>query len=265
MNKCRGILLLCMLIVPGVCIGSFLTAQKFPTTFQDLSFTERMNVIKEGYEPYESEYDSNGVCVKNCAYHGITLTEAEKKQAIDTQEALANSLRYGQQNLSIDTRNVINAVGARCANRNPDIPAGQQSPWGEPVSGYPRISSSYGWRIHPITQKNTLHEGIDYAVEIGTSVYATANGLVTKVWYQPDGCGYGIKIQHVDATYAVYCHLDGDNIFVAEGDRVYSGCEIAKSGNSGQSTGPHLHYGLKNKYDSPIDVSEYTGRSGEAD
>jgi len=272
MNKSWLFLLVCM---PNVCHGSFLTASKFPTNFQDLSFVERMATIQEGFEPWESEYDSNGVCIKNCAYHGITLKEEQERSYVDTKNSIADSLKFEQerqlkqsQTLSVDTTNIVSAVKtqedtqqiANCANRNPNIRPGQSAPFGEPLVGMPRISSPYQLnRKHPVTGVNKPHSGIDYAVPNGTLVYTPADGNVVNVWKESDGCGYGCKIHHDDGTYAVYCHLS--DVLVRPGDKVSAGCAVAKSGNSGASTGYHLHYGLKNKNDRFINPSEYTGRA----
>lgn len=272
MNKCRLGLLLSVFIVPNICAGSFLTAQKFPTTFQDLSFTERVDVIKEGYEPYKSEYDSDGRCIKNCAYIGITIRDELTQSEIDTQNALLNSAKYElnkqtqqTQKSSVDANIIISAVGGtamgtqstNCSNRNYNIKAGQSAPWGEPVVGLPRISSPFGERY--IEGRYSNHKGIDYAVPVGTSVYTTANGRVLNVWHESGGCGNGVKIQHEDGTIAIYCHLS--TALVNIGDTVYAGCAIAQSGNTGHSTGPHLHYGLLDSKGNYINPSKYTGRN----
>lgn len=249
-----------MVVISNVWGDSLLKPTYFPATFNDLSFTERMAVIKEGYEPYESEFDVDGLCVKNCAYTGITLKQEQERSQFDTQNAVADSIKYEQQSqqLPVDVQNIVSA--ANCMNRSSDIKTGSGVPWGEPVVGTPRITSSYNLnRIHPITGQNKPHYGIDYAVGVGTMVYTPANGRVVRVWHETGGCGYGVKIKHDDGTYAVYCHLS-EEIFVNQGDNVSAGCAIAKSGNSGASTGPHLHYGLKNKNDNFINPANYTGR-----
>lgn len=239
----------------------FLTAQKFPTTYNDVSFADRMQVEAEGYEPFESEFDNDGVCIKNCAYQGITIKQEIERSKIDTQNALRDSLQYEQNknSLPIDTKKIISANYTQCINRNLSIKPGQSAPWGEPVMGQPIITSKFDMeRVHPIDHKPLPHYGIDYGVPMNTFVYTTANGRVVDVW-QDEKCGKGLKIQHDDGTYAVYCHLE--NSLVSTGDKIMAGCAVALSGNSGGSTGPHLHYGLKNKYDKFIDPSDYTGRA----
>ena len=92
MNKYLLFVLLNMFFIPNLCGESFLTAQQFPVTFQDLSFTQRVAVIKEGFEPYQSEFDENGVCITNCAYAGITIKQEQERSIIDTQNARSQML-----------------------------------------------------------------------------------------------------------------------------------------------------------------------------
>ncbi len=74
---------------------SFLTAQKFPSTFKDLSFTDRMEVLAEGYEPFESEYDASGRCISGCAYQGLTLDEEFERSRKNTAAAVQNLQSLG--------------------------------------------------------------------------------------------------------------------------------------------------------------------------
>lgn len=275
---------------------SLLTAQTFPKTFNDLSFVDRMNIIAEGYEPYESEYVAgpNGkmICVKGCAYQGMSIEDHLADIKHTTQQAINVANEYlaqnghpvqpnqhtqfifptqnqpvqnqpSQPNNGSDIVGQINEFldqnnSAQCTKRNPDIPINQEIPYGEPVAGKPRISSPFGERIHPITHTPHVHEGIDYAVPSGTYVYTTANGTVTKVW-KDNRCGNGLKIKYIAGISAIYCHLD--HALVKEGDYVRAGCAIAISDNSGSSTGAHLHYGMKDANDKPMDPSEFTGRA----
>jgi len=90
------------------------------------------------------------------------------------------------------------------------------------------------------------HNGIDYGIPLRTSVYATLPGRVIRVG--ADGSGYGnhIRIQHADNLISLYGHLDEHNWHnVQEGQEVVAGWEIGFSGNTGRSTGPHLHYEVR--------------------
>lgn len=111
-----------------------------------------------------------------------------------------------------------------------------------PVSpfGYHRISSPFGVRKHPITGKDKMHDGVDFAGNIGKPVYATGNGIVLIAQNSSTGYGNRVKIEHGFGYETLYAHLQ--NILVEVGDTVYRGQQIATVGNSGISTGPHLHY-----------------------
>jgi len=102
-----------------------------------------------------------------------------------------------------------------------------------------------------------IHTGIDYACEIGTIVYAIADGEVIKVTYESGGFGHYIAIKHdSDNNTSYYAHGSGA-FYVSKGDKVKKGDPIMRSGNSGNSTGPHLHLGVTNSSGTWIDPAPY--------
>lgn len=105
-----------------------------------------------------------------------------------------------------------------------------------------RISSGFGMRYHPIYKKPKLHRGIDIPKPKGTPVYATGNGVVIRKGYD---AGYGkfIEIQHADGFRSFYAHLS--KMQVSVGDSVCITQQIACVGNTGISTGSHLHYEVR--------------------
>ena len=105
-----------------------------------------------------------------------------------------------------------------------------------------RVTSPFGMRRHPITGKMTQHHGVDYGAPIGTPVYAVAPGKVIEVKQTPLG-GKQITINHADDTKTYYLHLNSFNVNV--GTVVSARQRIASVGNTGRSTGPHLHLGIK--------------------
>ncbi|ORT48579.1 peptidase M23 [Vibrio sp. qd031] len=115
-------------------------------------------------------------------------------------------------------------------------------PSGSPV-GDERISSKYGYRIHPETKQKRLHRGIDYAVNIGTPIYAPADGVVEVVRPSNTGSGNFIRLQHAYGFSSSYSHLQ--KFAVKSGSFIQKGQLIGYSGNSGLSTGPHLHYEIR--------------------
>jgi murein DD-endopeptidase MepM/ murein hydrolase activator NlpD len=121
-----------------------------------------------------------------------------------------------------------------------------------PMKGW--ISSEYGYRIHPFTNKREFHEGIDIAARIGTPIYAAASGIVEKVDFS-EHRGKIVTLQHNGGFITIYTRCD--KILVQEGQHVKSGDVIAKSGNSGTlSTGPHIHFELR-KNGKPVDPLRY--------
>lgn len=104
---------------------------------------------------------------------------------------------------------------------------------------YGRISDGYGWRTHPVNKKRTFHHGLDFGNKIGTPVYATADGVVQKVTTRKL-IGKYIVLSHRFGYQTGYGHLH--KILVKVGDEVKRGQIIALMGNSGRSTGAHLHY-----------------------
>lgn len=112
-----------------------------------------------------------------------------------------------------------------------------QTPTIWPVYG--RISSKFGSRIHPIYKKHHFHQGIDIAVDTGTSIYATASGRVSYASFS-GGYGWVVIINHGSGIQTLYAH--NSKLLVEQGQWVQKGEVIALSGQSGVATGPHLHY-----------------------
>ena len=102
-----------------------------------------------------------------------------------------------------------------------------------------RVSSPYGYRVHPVLRYRVMHEGVDLAAPTGTEVYATGNGTIVKAGKEPS-YGNFIEINHGFGYRTRYAHLS--KIFVHVGDSVKRGHTIGYVGSTGRSTGPHLHY-----------------------
>ena len=137
----------------------------------------------------------------------------------------------------------------------------------QPTNGIGRISSNFGYRIHPISGTKRLHRGVDIAAPKETLIYAVADGIVNHTvsgcteGNQSCGGGFGnfIRINHVNIpefTQSVYAHLQ--KVFVKQNESVTKGQKIGTLGNTGSSTGAHLHFELwKNSTAfNPLDVME---------
>jgi len=106
-----------------------------------------------------------------------------------------------------------------------------------PVSG--RITSTFGYRVHPITGVYKLHTGVDISVRTGTPVHAAADGTVIIAGWMP-AYGYEVVIDHGGGVSTLYGH--NSRLLVSVGEDVKRGQVIAKSGSTGYSTGPHCHF-----------------------
>ena len=102
-----------------------------------------------------------------------------------------------------------------------------------------RLSSTFGYRKAPTKGASTYHKGVDWSTPVGTAVYASSGGVVTRAGWA-SGYGYVVYIDHQDGRQTRYGHLS--KVLVSAGQSVSQGQKIALSGNTGVSTGPHLHF-----------------------
>ena len=178
-------------------------------------------------EKYTLEIENNTLEVQNDA---LTLR----------LEDLSESLGLGalQTNLSLEEQaNLLEATARQRLFLMHSIPNGIP---GESV----RVNSHFGPRTHPTSGKSSMHRGIDLKMPTGTPIYATADGIVETAGTDTNG-GFGklIRIQHSFGFRTYYAHLS--KIQVEVGQYVRKGEQIALSGNTGRSTGPHLHYEVR--------------------
>jgi murein DD-endopeptidase MepM/ murein hydrolase activator NlpD len=123
----------------------------------------------------------------------------------------------------------------------------------------PRITSPFGWRFHPIEKVRKFHNGVDFGSAVGTPVYAIAKGTVVYAGPsslkfpngEPAGGGYIVRLRHkIDGEWITsgYYHLKKGSISAAGikvGQKVAEGQKLGESGNTGESTGPHLHFEIQ--------------------
>ena len=121
-----------------------------------------------------------------------------------------------------------------------------------------RLSSSFGFRSDPFTGRSKRHTGVDFALKPGNPIYATGDGVVEKVKFEFFGYGNQVLIDHGFGYKTRYAHMKSIN--VVEGMKVKRGECIGESGNSGRSSGPHLHYEVlyKDKHINPANYFDLT-------
>ena len=112
--------------------------------------------------------------------------------------------------------------------------------WPVPSSG--RITSNYGYRVHPVHKTKKFHSGLDIGAPYGTDIVAAADGTVTLATVN-GGYGKCIIINHGSGISTLYGH--NSSLLVSSGAKVTRGQVIAKAGSTGVSTGPHCHFEVR--------------------
>lgn len=124
----------------------------------------------------------------------------------------------------------------------PEIQYIRQKVFAWPIKADHRLTSGFGWRIHPITGNKAFHTGLDIGAKMRTPIYAAADGVVA---YSGDGGSYGnmVILRHKNGLFTVYGHAS--KLIAKKGKYVKRGQKIALVGSTGASTGAHLHFEVK--------------------
>ena len=164
------------------------------------------------------------------------------EEAEDAADELMDKLAAKTEELTEAEKRELAEKEAQLQNKRPTFEK-DGILWALPID-YKRLSSVYGYRTHPVTgQPNKKHNGVDLTASIGTPVYATRSGKVSYVGYQAGGAGNYVNITHDNGFLSTYMHLN--SYIVKAGEYVTIGQLIGYCGNTGGSTGPHLHFGIK--------------------
>ncbi len=181
-------------------------------------------MLKNTVEVKKRELNERQVSRSN-ALNKLTLQEKEYEKALDELEETSRRVEKEIKKLQQDSKRKY---------------AGGKLEWPTP-SSY-NITSPYGNRYHPITKKYRMHTGIDIGAPSGASVLAANDGVVI---FSGSNGGYGkcLIIDHGGGIATLYAH--NSSLSVSNGKEVKRGEEIAKVGSTGLSTGPHLHYEVR--------------------
>lgn len=203
----------------------------------DRIFTQLEEAIELAVTPLERVFRSAGVSPdqlrRAVRSGGQDQSAALRPIAISTQGTLAPDSIEMRANSIIDGLQQINTyrIGA------------MRMPLSSPVSaGNVRQTSGFGMRRHPLTGRNTMHSGLDWAGPRNTPIHSTADGVV-KTAERQRGYGNLVVIEHDFGIETYYAHLN--SIAVRPGQRVSRGERIGGMGTTGQSTGVHLHYEIR--------------------
>lgn len=161
------------------------------------------------------------------------LADVEPAEAVDEIQRQINKLQVEIELRRQSQEEVRNLL-------NDQVSLSRATPQGWPTKGW--LTSYFGMRKSPFTGRRVMHEGLDIAANIGTPIIATADGIVARVKYSPS-YGKMLIIDHGYGYRTIFGHTS--KILVKAGQQIKRGDIVAKVGNTGRSTGSHLHYELR--------------------
>lgn len=189
--------------------------------------------VEENY--YEEIYDADIIYVDEDSWF-TNQTEVLQQPSAGFRKVVADVTYLNDKEVSrtILKEEIVMEAVAKIVKRGTRIPP----TYIKPISGG-RLSSNFGRRTAPTRGASSYHRGVDWAVPTGTAVFASCGGTVAKAGWG-GGYGYVVYINHADGRQTRYAHLS--RTLVSAGQTVKQGERIALSGNTGVSTGPHLHF-----------------------
>ena len=197
-----------------------------------------LSVTRKETKYYEEIYDADTIYIENTSWY-------TSEQVVRQQPSAGFRKITVEENYVNDT--VVERVILKQELIKESVPLiierGTKVPptYIKPISGG-KISSKFGKRSAPKAGASTYHQGVDWSTPTGTSVMASCGGTVSKAGWA-NGYGYCVFIDHEDGKQTRYGHLS--KVLVKSGQKVKQGEKIALSGNTGVSTGPHLHFEIR--------------------
>ena len=194
-----------------------------------------LSVVRQEQQYYEEDYDAEVVYIDNDSWYTTEKVTRQEPSAGHRRVVAVVSYRNDSETArDIQKEEVTIEAVPKIVERGTKIPP----TYIKPISGG-RLSSGFGRRNAPTKGASSNHKGIDWATPIGTAVMASCDGVVTKAGWG-SGYGYVVYIEHGDGRQTRYGHLS--KVLVSAGQKVSQGQKIALSGNTGRSTGPHVHF-----------------------
>ncbi len=184
---------------------------------------------------YEEDYEADIIYVDNDDWYTNEMQTLQEPSAGHRKVVADVSYRNNEEvSREILKEEIVYAAVPKIVERGTKIPP----TYLKPISGG-RLTSRFGRRRAPTRGASTYHKGIDWATPVGTAVMASSTGTVTRAGWG-SGYGYVVYINHADGKQTRYGHLS--KVLVKQGQTVTQGQKIALSGNTGVSTGPHVHF-----------------------
>lgn len=187
---------------------------------------------------YEESYEAEVEYIYNDSWYTTeSVTRQESEEGYHKVTALISKVNGREESREIIQEEVLQAPVPKI------VEIGTVTPptYIKPISGG-RLSSRFGGRNAPVKGASTNHKGVDWATPVGTAVMASSGGTVATAGWQ-NGYGYVIYINHPDGKQTRYAHLS--KVLVSPGQTVKQGQKIALSGNTGRSSGPHVHFEIR--------------------
>ena len=194
-----------------------------------------LSVVRQEQVYYEESYEADVIYVDNDSWY-TTQTKTLQEPVAGFHKVVAKVTYRNDEVIAkeeIKEEVVVEAV-PKIVERGTIVPP----TYIKPLSGG-RLSSTFGRRKAPTKGASTYHKGVDWATPIGTSVVASSGGVVAKAGWG-SGYGYVVYINHPDGRQTRYAH--NSKVLVSVGQSVSQGQKIALSGNTGISSGPHVHF-----------------------
>jgi len=172
------------------------------------------------------------------AYRALVRTQQEKESLLVVARGSLNRFQAEVDRLEREEQELLRQIARQRAGN--DVLHTGRFAW--PVPNYAYVSSGFGWRIHPILRVQRFHSGIDIPAPHGVPVKAAGTGRVVYVGTFR-GYGHTVVLDHGGGVTTLYAHLS--TMYVREGQVVVQGETIARIGSTGLSTGPHLHFEVR--------------------
>lgn len=197
-----------------------------------------LSIIWKEEQVYTEDYEAEVQYVPNDDWYTTQQVTLQEPSAGRRKVAAVITYKNGQeQGREILQEEIYAEAVPKIVERGTKIPP----TYIKPISGG-RVSSNFGSRSAPTKGASTNHKGVDWSVPIGTTVVASNAGTVVQAGWV-SGYGYAVYINHADGRQTRYGHLS--KVLVKVGQTVAQGEKIALSGNTGRSTGPHLHFEIR--------------------
>lgn len=195
----------------------------------------KLAVVRQEEMYYEEDYEEDVIYIDNDDWYTTETKTLQEPSAGHRRVIAVVTFENDKQTATeIIKEEVTYEAVPKIVERGTKIPP----TYIKPISGG-RLSSGFGRRSRPTRGASTYHKGVDWATPTGTAVYASCGGTVARAGWG-SGYGYVVYINHPDGRQTRYGHLS--KVLVSAGQTVSQGQKIALSGNTGVSTGPHLHF-----------------------